>query len=447
MLDKFGKFWNRFWIDFIKKQYNKIFKEITKDNVQEFEEIGKMNLLAIVSNTLNNLTNVESSFDVQSESTLDSVERLKLLSKNIEKERYNIFSEMASKGDFYIFPATNRKGEIYHTFLTQEQVRIISMDGEDITEAYGIIDWVQDSKTSRIYYLLRHHVLEENGDLIVSYSIFNDLNEQTTYPEWEYLEDETIKFVNANHIGFGRYKSPISSRGLSPIYGVPLNFGCSEIEQRIFNDLKLIEDEFKNGKSKIFADPLILRKNEHKKTWDIPENIFPINHREGSTASIDIFNPNLRFSEHYSKLQTDFALYEKQIGTSRGILTEMEHSTATTATEVRRANADTIALIGKFRAAIDEGNLMTLEADAVFLNIPRDIWNYTSDWYDPFENPSEQWTRLLEARNAGAVTVGRLTKWIFPEMSEEDIAAELEEVKQMQTQNTDEAIERILNGG
>ena len=122
-------------------------------------------------------------------------------------------------------------------------------------------------------------------------------------------------------------------------------------------------------------------------------------------------------------------------------------STATTATEVRRANADTIALIGKFRAAIDEGNLMTLEADAVFLNIPRDIWNYTSDWYDPFENPSEQWTRLLEARNAGAVTVERLTKWIFPEMSEDDIAAELEKVKQMQTQNADEAIERILNGG
>ena len=451
MFTKFKQFWQSFWNDFVEKQYNKIFKSPISNTVQEWRDILKINLLAIASNTLNNLTNTEATFEVRdakedTHSTL--IEPLQDLCKTIERKRYDIFSEMANEGDYYIFPATNEKGELYHTYLTQQQVRILSMDGDNITEAYGIIDWYADNKTDRTYYLLRHHLLDVNGTLTVSYSVLDDLNKPATLPQWEYLQDEAVQYQNANHIGFGRYKSPVSSRGLSPVYGVPLNFGCAEAEAKIFNDLAMIDEEFENGKSVIFTDPRNLLKNEEKGRYEIAENIIPITQRAGQTgASIDIFNPNLRYSEHYAKLQTDLAFYERQIGTSKGILSDAEATSGATATEVRRANADTIALIGKFHTAMDEGNEMTLEADAVFLNIARDLWTYVSDWYDPFENPAEQWARMLEAHGAGAITTERLTKWIFPNMTDEEVQAELESISATQATNTDQALERILAGG
>lgn len=447
MFERFVKFWNTWWSSWVVRQYNKIFKHPIMDKVQEWRDIIRMNIMAIMSNTLNNLTNVEATFEVVSDSV--QVDLLKKRAKNIEDKRYEIFSEMACEGDYYIFPALNRLGELYHTYLTQQQVRIVDMDGDDITEAYGIIDWYVDNKTNQTYYLLRHHVLDVNGTLTISYSVVDSSNNSVNFPEWEQYQDEVIQYVGANHIGFGRYKSPISSRGLSPVYGVPLNFGCAEAEEKIFHDFELIEKEFTNGESKIFADPLILKKTKDKKgdeRWDIPEYIFPINHREGSTASIDIFSPALRGSEHYGKLQNDLSFYEKQVGTSKGILTEPEPTSNATATEVRRANADTIALINKFRTAIDAGNEMTLEADAVYYNIARDLWTYVSDWYDPFENPGEQWQRLLEAKNAGAAEDEDLIRFIFPNLSEDERTEKLERIKANKAADTASTIDRMFAG-
>ena len=253
------------------------------------------------------------------------------------------------------------------------------------------------------------------------------------------------KFTNANLIGFGWYHSPQNSRGLSPVYGVPLNFGCAEIESKIFEDFRQINEEFKNGKSVIFTDPRNLLPDEQKKGYKIADNVIPIQQRAGQTGGyIDIFNPNLRYSEYYSKLVGDFALYEKQVGTSKGILTDNETTATATATSVKRANADTIALIDKIRTAIDTGNRMTLEADAVFLNVSLDLWQYQSDWFDPFEDASEQWKELLEAYNAGAITAKRLTKWMYPSMTDEEADNEIAEIKSQTQMNMDEAINRIL---
>lgn len=240
---------------------------------------------------------------------------------------------------------------------------------------------------------------------------------------------------------------------------MPLNFGCSEIEKKIFNDLRLIEAEFKNAKSVIFTDPrnIIPRENKNDREQaihpygttdgDVMENIIPIQNRAGQTGSnVDIFNPNLRYSEHYSKLMDDMALYEKQIGTSKGILTENESTSTATATAVKRANADTISLMDKIRTAIDKGNEMTLQADGVFLNISPDLWSYKSDWFDPFEDPSEQWKRLLEAKDKGAAETADIAKWIFPKLTPEQIEEKLAKIGEQSQKDTDSAIERALGG-
>lgn len=412
--------------------------------MQEWRDITRINFLDIFVSKLNNLCNTEATFEVESDSAL--TERLKTLCKSLESKRFDITEGMLSDGDHYIFPAHNEKGEIVHTYLTQQQVRILDTDGEDIREAYGIIDWLIDNN-NRVFYLLRHHKLDGNGTLNISYRTITDQGKPTTVKQWKHLSGQAFSFANADHIGFGRYKSPASSRGLSPVYGVPLNFGCADIEERIFNDLKLIEGEFKNGRSVIFTDIRNLKQKEELKEYEIAENVIPVNQRPGQSGSnIDIFNPTLRYSEHYSKLVADMALYEKQVGTSKGILTDNETTATATATAVKRANADTLSLLDKIRTAIDNGNEMTLQADGVFLNISPELWSYKSDWYDPFEDPAEQWKRLTEAKSNDAAETADLAKWLFPKLSAEELEEKLTRIDAQGRSDTEAALNRALGG-
>lgn len=443
IFNRFKSFWVSFWKN-IKTAYNKLLKGPLDAAVQNWRDIAKINLLDVFIGKLNNLVNTEATFEIISDST--QADALVGLVEDLEAKRYEITESMLADGDYFVFPAHDQNGNIKHTYLTQGQVRIVQVDGDKLVEVNGIIDWYIDNK-DRTYYLLRNQKIDPNGTLHISYKVVNEKDEPTTLAMWDYINGVEYQFANANHIGIGRYKSPISSRGLSPVYGVPLNFGCSEIEDKIFNDLKLIDCEFENAKSKIFADPTILREKKGKDGYAIPEYVFPIQPRAGANGSnIDIFNPAIRGSEHFDKLTTDLALYEKQVGTSKGILTDNDATVTATATAIKRANADTIALMDKIRTAIDNGNKMTLEADAVYLNIAADLWDYQSDWYDPFEDPAEQWKRLLEAKQNGAAEDADLIKWLNPSLTDEQVAEKIAKIKEQDSIDTESAIERMIGG-
>ena len=441
MFQKFKNFWIAFF-DSLKTAYNKVFKEPPKTRVQDWKEIIKTNLLDIFVTKLNNLINYQATFEVVSDST--QANELKELAKDLQYKRYDITAPMTAEGNYFVFLATDEKGKRYHRTLNKDEVKFIDMDGQNIKEAIAIINHITLSN-DKTYLRLRRHKLDNSGTLYVTCYTTDENYRPAYYEPWG--EENSYKFENANHIGFGWYRSPQNDRGLSPIYGVPLNFGCAEIEARIFEDLRQIDEEFKNGKSVIFTDPRNLLPDEQKKGYKIADNVIPIQQRAGQTGGyIDIFNPELRFTPQYSKLVSDFALYEKQVGTSKGILTDNETMNTATATAVKRSNADTIALIDKIRTAIDKGNKMTLEADAVFLNIPLDLWEYQSDWFDPFEDSTEQWKQLLEAKNAGAITTKRLINWISPTMTDEEAEQEIADIKTETQIDTDEAINRILQG-
>lgn len=443
IFDKFRAFWALFW-NSLRGAYNKTYKAPCDFPVQQWRDTSGINFLDIFVTKLNNLTNCEATFAIESDSTQTAT--LKELCKELEAKRFDITAAMLADGDYYCFPSTDANGAVKHSYLTQQQVRILNMNGDEITEAYGIIDWYVD-KNSKVYYLLRHHKLDGNGTLQISYSTVNGSGAVDFLDRWADISGQAYAFSGAKHIGFGRYKSPTSDRGLSPIYGVPLNFGCSAIEEAIQSDLKLIENEFKNGESRIFTDPRNLIPDDKRTGYKIAGNIIPIQHRAGDNGpNIDIFNPNLRFSEHYARLVNDMSLYEKQIGTSKGILTDNETAYTATATAVKRANADTLALLDKIRNAIDEGNRMTLTADSIYLNVRTELWKYSADWYDPFEDPSEQWQRLVEAKTNGAAEVSDLIRWQFPKLTQEEIDGKITRINESTAVSEESALERILYG-
>lgn len=433
MIEKLKTFWTAFWSAF-KEGYNKAFKEPLADVVQSYRDITRINLISIVIAKLNNLTNTESTFDIESDST--QAEPLQELIKDLEAKRFDITSEMLANGDCWVFPATDSDGKLYHRYVPQEDVRILNTDGERVTDVIGIIDKYIDDKDN-VYLLNRRQTLNGSTLTIETYTT-NATNSRVAFERW--AEYESIyTFGNVDNIGVGRFKSPTSSRGTSIAYGVPLNFGCAEIEKRIFNDYAEIDTEFKNGKSIVFADPLILRKNEKfdkKSGWEIPENIFPIDTRGGQTgANVDIFSPPYRYDSLSEKLKDDLHLYEQQLGVDKGFLTPMENISGVTATEIKRANANTVATIEKIHNSLDIGIESTIKADCIFLNIAEDLYSIKIDWYDVFADPDSAYNRIKEAAKDGFAEDIDVMQWLFPNMGLDELEEKLARIQEKKQQN------------
>ena len=87
---------------------------------------------------------------------------------------------------------------------------------------------------------------------------------------------------------------------------------------------------------------------------------------------------------------------------------------------------------------------MTLRADSVYLNIRSELWSYKSDYYDPFEDPSEQWTRLREAKEAGAAEAADLVKWLNPDFTKEQIDEKMTHISESNASVSNQALEQAL---
>ena len=138
--------------------------------------------------------------------------------------------------------------------------------------------------------------------------------------------------------------------------------------------------------------------------------------------------------------------WEDMVGLDRGFLTEAEHTSNATATEIRTANTKTRSFVKKIQSAMFDGIKATLEADAMFLNIPLDLYTVVVDFFDSFADETEQWNRLLQGRENGVVEDEDLITWLFPTLSEQEKADKIARISEKSKLNTDEALNRILQG-
>ena len=93
-----------------------------------------------------------------------------------------------------------------------------------------------------------------------------------------------------------------------------------------------------------------------------------------------------------------------------------------------------------------DGIKATLEADAVFLNIPLDLYTVAVDWFDAFQDETELYNRIVSAVDRGILEKADELKWLYPNMTDEEIADKLARISATQQTNTDQALERILAG-
>lgn len=437
-------FWSNFW-GFVKKKIDE-YDEDKKIQVkiQPWEDVREYNPLAIANTKLTSLVCDEATVELQTDSTL--VEPLKPLADDLEAKRYEICSMVNGKGGCFVTMATGEDDEPYHRIIAPADVSVYRMVANKMYEVAMVID--KKVVKHREYRLVRHHILDENGTLYVYYYTTDKSGNEEYLAEWEHYKNDNVAYYNANNIGVAYYKSPQDSRGLSQ-WGVPLNFGCEEVEQSIKTARNNLDEEMHLMKTKLFADETVARKIGTKdgERFDLPEGIYTIRKKAGVDGTlIDSFAPSTRYSDYKQKLIDAKADWEDMVGLDRGFLTEAEHTAGATATEIRTANTKTRSFVKKIQSAMLDGIKATLEADAVFLNIPLDLWTVMVDFFDAFIDEEAQYQRLANAVDRGILEKEDELKWLYPNMTDEEIADKLARISAQAQTNTDQALERILAG-
>ena len=439
-------FWSNFW-GFVKKkidQYDEEKKIVVK--VQDWEDVREYNPLAIANTKLTSLVCDEATVELQTDSTL--VEPLIPLAENLEAKRYEICAMVNGKGGAFVTMATGEDDEPYHRIIAPADVSVYRMVANKMYEVAMVID--KKIVKHREYRLIRHHILDENGTLYVYYYTTDKSGNEEYLAEWEHYKNDNVMYLNANNIGVAYYKSPQDSRGLEPVWGVPLNFGCEEVEAKLKKASKDYDEEADLMKAKTFADESIVRKITTKEgeRFDLPEGIYTIRKKAGVDGTlIDSFSPPTRLADYKQKLIDAKADWEDMVGLDRGFLTEAEHTAGATATEIRTANTKTRSFVKKIQSAMFDGIKATLEADAVFLNIPLDLYEVVVDWFDAFQDETELYNRIVSAVDRGVLEKEDELRWLYPNMSDEEIAEKLARIQEQGQINTDMALEKILNGG
>ena len=438
-------FWSNFW-GFVKKkidQYDEEKKIVVK--VQDWENITEYNTIAIANTKLTSLVCDEATVELQTDSTL--VEPLIPLADNLEAKRYEICAMMNGKGGCFVTMATGEDDEPYHRIIAPADVSVYRMVADKMYEVAMVID--KKVVKHREYRLIRHHILDENGTLYVYYYTTDKSGNEEYLEEWEHYKNDNVMYMNAFNIGVAYFRSPQDSRGLSQ-WGVPLNFGCEEVENEIKVARKDLDEEMHLMKSKLFADETVARKIGTKdgERFDLPEGIYTIRKKAGVDGTlIDSFAPSTRYNDYKQKLIDAKADWEDMVGLDRGFLTDAEHTNGATATEIRTANTKTRSFVKKIQSAMFGGIKATLEADAVFLNIPLDLYTVMVDWFDAFLDEEAQYNRIANAVDRGVLEKEDELRWLYPNMTDEEIAEKLVRLEAQSQFNTDAALERILQGG
>lgn len=438
--------WRTFWNNLKGLGSDDDHKSTQKTDVLAWEDIHVQNPLDVVVKKLGTLVNDEATFELESTSNL--VDPLRALCEDLESRRYEICSMMLGKGGCFVTMATNEDSEPYHRVIAPEDVSVYNISANKIYELAMVID--RKTIKRQKYTLVRHHMLDRNGTLFVYYYSLDSSGKEVVVEEWEHFKNDNAAFHNANHIGVAYFKSPQDSNGLEPFFGVPLNFACEEEEARLIKAKKMRFAEMETARMKLFADESIVlnSKDENgQRRHNIPEDIYTIRKRAGvDGVLIDEFAPTTRYTD-YRQNEIDAGHdYEDRIGLNSGFVTPPEYTAGATATEIRTANAKTISMMQKVRTAMYNGIKDVLLADNIFLLLPLDLWTLKVDWYDPFENPSEQWQRLLEGKNANVAEDEDLVLFLFPDLTLKERTEKIERIRANRAADTASTIDRMFAG-
>lgn len=391
-----------------------------------YEDFSRINYNAIFSNKLSNY--------VANESTLSITEdnkRAELLSgviKNVDKQKKRIVNRMLGTGGVVLIPY-RFNDELLYNIIPQFRLSINEVQGNKIVNATILSDIKTEKKgyTTKFYYRWTNEEVVGNS-LVIEQKYTNENGEPILKPEAYKEINDRIIIPNVDRCLFGYFKSPVDNRKASDEYGVPLTYGCGSTINEIYEVIEQIKREYHLKEAFVGADKTMFNGNDA-----LPMNGLYRKIDSGTDDFWEVFDPAIRDSSFYARLQELYERLEKQVGTSKGILSEPQTVNAT-ATEIKRAMYDTYTIVEDTREQFEKGLEDFMYACDIYANYynlsPMGEYEINYDWsYNLLENPQETWNQLVAGKSNGVVKDVELRQFLYPSETMEESQEAVAEIK------------------
>ena len=391
----------------------------------EYERIDEINFNSIFSNKLANYVINDSNVNITGENA-----RVELLDKTIQsmwKKAKKITSMGFGYGGVILVPYV-KSGKIYYNIVSQSRVTIDETEGENIIGATIIADKRTVNRgigNSKTYYRLTNYRVR-NGNIEITQKFTDENGHEVPVPDfWKNIELKKV-ITGVDRALFGYIKSPINNRKTDDKYGVPITYGCDSTIAEIKETMKQLYREYKLKEAFVGADSTMFNGKD-----SLPLNGLFKKVDAGDDNFFEVFDPAFRpFTE---RLQELFKRLEHEIGTSAGILSEVNTANAT-ATEIKRSMYDTFTIVDDMRSNIEKGIEDFLYSANVLANAynltPQGDYEVSFDWdYSLLEDSQETFTQLITAQSKGIISEVEVRQWLKPDETIEDSQKAIEEIK------------------
>lgn len=422
---------------------NKIFRIPTEtrqkeveDNLKyatDYESINNINFTSIFANKLANYTVSDSSMDIDGDNPRTDL--LNMTGKSMWKKAKKITSMAFGYGGIFIVPYV-KGNKLFYNLVPQGRVSIDSTEGDLITgatilaERKDISRGIGQTKT----YIRWTNYRIENGNGIIEQRFSDETGAEIPVPDfWKNIELKKV-ISNVDRVLLGYIKSPINNRRTNDKYGVPITYGCDATISEIKETMKQLLDEFRLKKTFLGVD-FTMFKSKNGKVEQLPEGgLYKLFNFDDNDNKFNIYDP--QFRSYTERLQELFKRLEDEIGTSRGIISDMQTQNAT-ATEIKRAMYDTFNIVDDMRANIEKGLDDFFYACNVLANAynlsPMGDYEVSFEWsYSLLEDTQAEWTQKTWAFNNGIEKVEEIRQWLHPDETIEESQKVIEEIKETQ---------------
>lgn len=395
------------------------------NDVAAYEDTHGPNFVAIVANKLSTYVVSESGISVSGDNK--RAEYLNGLMSATWSDAQEITSRSFGVGGVALVPYV-AGGKIYTDIIQKDRFNITHSQGKDILAATVIADviWRNDIKYMRFI----DYSLEGDTYYIRSRATRRDQEVSLdVLPEWENIQPEII-IRGVDRLLLAYLKQPYTKGRTDNLYGVPVTRGSEWIIEEIKECLAQVRKEYKKKDAKIFADETMFGKDENLDS-ELFKKVLAVG-KIGSQSAIDVFDPAFRDTSYYNRLVNLFALLEKSVGTSKGVLTEPQ-SVGATATEIKRSSYDTYALITAMRKQWEDAAEDLVYAFDVLCNAfhlcPIGDYELKYNWsQDLIESSTETWAQMKDGQSIGVVKKAELRRQIYPNEAMDDAQAVVDEI-------------------
>lgn len=432
-----SQIWQAILNRFGKKSIDKRSEDNNEKYSDRYKDITKISFDAIFASALAIRSVSDSAFAI-ADANGNTSRRTEWLSDVLEnvwtKNKDTVSQALGTGGKVFVPYIADGKG--YVDIVDQGRMRISAMRGDEIASAtimaerakvngntyYRFVDYTLDGTTHTI---LTRVTTASGAEVPID-----------TVKAWANIVPEIV-IENVDHVLFGYLKCPRDNREDKQVYGVPITYGCDQTKQDLHQCLEDIRVEFEEKKVFIAADSRLFDKNNKLSEKRVFKKFNSTGLKENN-CFWEVFDPAIRESSYFARLDQLSAQLESEVGVSPGILTEPRTANAT-ATEIKQANYGTFAMVDSIRTNIEAAyNQLAYALDVLceYFGITpagaRGDFAITFDWdMSMLESSAETFSQLSELESRGLILPERLVAWVTG-MTLEDARKEVEAAKALQ---------------